>query len=93
MTDFIPLNGHLVVEIHEAKGRTDAGILLPDSVCEKPLTGSLVAKAVDVDIPIQKGDTVLFTKYSGTKVTICGRDYLVVKSDLVIGYSEQIVHV
>lgn len=88
-----PLHNRLVVERIDPEETTSSGIIIPDTAQEKPQQGKVVSvgpgladksgKVVPMDVA--PGDTVLFTKYGGTEVTLEGRDYLILKEDDVLG--------
>lgn len=70
---------------------TDGGIVIPETVTDKSQRGVVVAvgPGKTVDGKIQKmslkcNDHVIFGKYSGTDITIKGKDYLIIKEDEVI---------
>ena len=88
-----PLQNRLVVERLEAEETTASGIIIPDTAKEKPQQGRVVSvgpgvrdkagKHVPMDVAV--GDTVLFTKYGGTDVTLDGKEYLILKEDDILG--------
>ena len=79
---FRPLHDRIVVKRIEAEEKTAGGIIIPDTVKEKPSQGEVVAvgpggrdeagKLIPIDI--RAGDRVLFGKWSGTEVKIDGED-------------------
>ena len=87
-----PLEDRVVVEPKQAEDKTASGIILPDTAQEKPQEATIVAvgpgKASDsgniVKMTVKVGDNVLYGKYSGTEVTIDGKEYLIMReSDLL----------
>ncbi len=84
-----PLYDRVVIKRMEEEKMSAGGIVIPDSVAEKPIKGEVIAvgegKALDngsVRAPkVKAGDKVLFGKYAGTEVKVDGTDYLVVKED------------
>lgn len=87
-----PLHDRIIIEAAAREEQTAGGILLPDSAQEKPLRGSVLAvgpgkmldsgKLAEMDVVV--GDIVLYGKYSGTEVTVDGRDYIILRSDDVL---------
>ena len=86
-----PLADRVVVKPAPAEEKTKGGIIVPDTAKEKPVLGEVVAvgpgKRGDdgklVPMEVKKGDKVLYGKYSGTEVTVEGKDYLIMReSDL-----------
>ena len=77
-----PLADRIVIEPAEAEQKTAGGIIIPDTAKEKPQKGTVVAVGPgkkDEPMTVKKGDTVLYGKYSGTEVSIDGKNYLIMK--------------
>ena len=77
-----PLADRVVVEPAEAEQKTAGGIIIPDTAKEIPQKGTVVAVGPgkkDEPMTVKKGDTVLYGKYSGTEVSIDGKNYLIMK--------------
>ena len=85
-----------VVRRIESDERTAGGIIIPDTVKEKPQEGEVIAvgagardesgKVIALDVKI--GDRVLFGKWSGTEVKIAGEDLLIMKESDIMGILE-----
>jgi chaperonin GroES len=88
----VPLNDKIVVKRLEAEEKTTGGILLPDSAREKPKQGKVLSlgegKRLDngkrASFQVKEGDTVLFTSYAGSEVTVDGEEYLIMTEDDVL---------
>ena len=90
---FRPLHDRVVVERVTAEERTAGGIIIPDTVQEKPQQGKVISvgpggrdengKLIPIDVKV--GDRVLFGKWSGTEVKIDGKDYLIMKESDIMG--------
>ena len=88
----IPLNDKIVVERLEAEAKTAGGIILPDTAKEKPKQGKILAigegKPLEtgkrVPFQVKVGDRVLFTSYSGSEVTVDGKEYLIMTEDDIL---------
>ena len=82
-----PLADRVVIQPKEAEEKTSGGIILPYTVKEKPVEGTIVAagpgKVADngelVKMDVKVGDKVLYGKYSGTEVTLGGEEYLIMR--------------
>ena len=91
-----PLHNRLIVERLEEDEKTAGGIIIPDSAKEKPQQGRVVAagpgkrddKGNLIALEVQKGDRVLFSKYSGSDVKLDGDDYLIISEDDVLAILE-----
>jgi chaperonin GroES len=86
-----PLADRIVVKVLEAEEVTRGGIVLPDSAKEKPQQAEVIevgkGKVSDGKViapEVKKGDKVLFGKYSGTEITIDGKEYLILKEEDIL---------
>jgi chaperonin GroES len=91
-----PLSDRVVVLPAEAEEKSKGGIIIPDTAKEKPQLGEIIAigpgKYSDngslIKMEVKVGDQILYGKYSGTEVTVDGKEYLIMReSDIfaVIG--------
>jgi len=70
-----------------AEEKTATGIIIPDTAKEKPQKGTVVAVGPgtkDEKMEVKVGDVVLYGKYSGTELTIKGKDYLIMRQSDVL---------
>jgi chaperonin GroES len=77
-----PIADRVLVEPDAAETKTASGIIIPDTAKEKPQRGTIVAVGAgkkDEPLTVKNGDKVLYGKYSGTEVSIDGKDYLIMK--------------
>src|SRR3979411_2988425 len=90
---FRPLHDRVVVKRIEAEEKSAGGIIIPDTVKEKPQQGEGIAVGPGgrdesgkfIPIDVQTGDRVLFGKWSGTEVKIDGIEYLIMKESDIMG--------
>lgn len=90
---FRPLHDRVLVRRASSDEKTAGGIILPDSVQEKPMEGEIVAVGTghvndngDVRaLDVKSGDKVIFSKWAGTELTIDGEDLMVMKESDIIG--------
>ena len=90
---FRPLHDRVLMRRLEQEEKTRGGIIIPDTAKEKPMEGEVVAvgsgtrdesgKLVPLDV--KAGDRVLFSKWSGTEVTLDGEELLVMKESDIMG--------
>ena len=81
-----PLGDRVVVEPSPHDEMTKSGILIPDTVKEKPQEGTILAigpgRILDdgkrEQIDVKKGDKVLYAKYAGTEFKIDDVNLLIV---------------
>ncbi|PYZ92163.1 co-chaperone GroES [Salipaludibacillus keqinensis] len=87
-----PLGDRIVIELVEQEEKTASGIVLPDSAKEKPQEGKIIAvgtgRVTDngerVAMEVKEGDSVIFSKYSGTEVKYEGNEYLILRESDVL---------
>ena len=92
-TRFRPLHDRVVVRRIDADQKTKGGIIIPDTVKEKPQEGEVIAigpggrdesgKLIPIDV--KAGNRVLFGKWSGTEVKLDGVEYLIMKEADILG--------
>jgi chaperonin GroES len=99
---FRPLHDRVVVKRIDAEDKSAGGIIIPDTVKEKPSQGEITAvgpggrdeagKLIPIDLEVGDrvvGDRVLFGKWSGTEVKLDGVDLLIMKESDVMGVLDQ----
>jgi len=78
-----PIGNRVLIEPVEPETKTASGIIIPDSAKEKPLQAKVLAVGGDVE-GINEGDTILYSKFAGTEITIDKKDYLILeKTDIL----------
>jgi len=93
---FRPLHDRVLVRRIEAEAKTRGGIIIPDTVKEKPIEGEILAVGTGTrdeqgkvhPLDVKAGDRVLFGKWSGTEVKIDGEDLMVMKESDIMGVIE-----
>ena len=84
-----PLEDRIVVRTGEPEETTVSGLVIPDTAKEKPQQGEVLAvgpgrraeqsgELVPLDIAV--GDTVVYSKYGGTEISVDGEDLLILTS-------------
>ncbi len=87
-----PLADRVVVKPLEAEEKKQGSIIIPDTAKEKPMQGEIVAvgpgkmteSGQKIAMEVKKGDKVLYGKYSGTEVTVDGKEYLIVRESDIL---------
>lgn len=80
-----PLDDRIVVKPDDAEATTASGLVIPDTAKEKPQQGQVVAVGAGrrsesgdlIPMDVSSGDTVVYSKYGGTEITIDGDDLLI----------------
>lgn len=86
--NFKPNEDRVLVEAAPAEQKTAFGIIIPDTAKEKPQQGKVIAVGEglkDKPITVRVGDQVLYGKYSGTEITIEGKEYLIMRNSDIFG--------
>ena len=80
-----PLGDRVVVKATEQESQTKSGLYVPDTAKERPQEGTVVAvgpcRTTDegnrIEMDLQVGDTVVYSKFAGTEFTEDGEELLV----------------
>ena len=91
-----PLHDRVLVKRLEEDRTSPGGIVIPDTVAEKPIQGNVVAVGKGKILEngtvrpcdVQVGDKILFGKYSGTEVKVEGEELLVMSEQDVMAVIE-----
>jgi len=82
-----PLADRVLVEADPAEEKTSGGIIIPDTAKEKPQRGKVVAVGngkPDEPMTVKVGDSVLYGKYSGTELSLEGKDFLMMRESDIL---------
>ena len=82
-----PLDDRVVVEPLEAEEKTAGGILLPDTAKQKPQRGRVLAvgpgkltdKGERSALAVEKGDEVIYGRYSGSDIEVDGKEIKILR--------------
>ena len=87
-----PLGDRIVVKPIEREEVTKGGIVLPDTVKEKPQEGKVLAvgpgrlsedgKRIAMDVKV--GDVVLYVKYGGTEIKIDDEELIILRESDIL---------
>ena len=86
--NFKPNEDRVLVQPAPAEEKTSSGIIIPDTAKEKPQKGKVIAIGdglEDKPVTVKVGDNILYGKYSGTEITIDGKDYLIMRNSDIFG--------
>jgi len=93
-----PLEDRIVVKPNEAEETTVSGLVIPDTAKEKPQQGEVLAagpgrrsdqtgEIIPLDVAV--GDTVVYSKYGGTEITVEGEDVLILNGRDILAKIEK----
>ena len=93
---FRPLHDRVVIRRVDPEGKSSGGIIIPDTVQEKPMEGEIVAvgpgkrdeKGMIAPLGVKPGDHILFGKWSGTEIKLDGEDLLIMSESDIMGVIE-----
>lgn len=90
-----PIGDRILIKFKEREEVTKSGIVLPDTVKEKPQIAEVIEVGpggiVDgekVEMVVKKGDKVIVSKYAGTEIKIDGEEYTIIRQDDVLAIIE-----
>ena len=84
-----PLEDRIVVRPNDAEETTASGLVIPDTAKEKPQQGTVLAVGPGrrsentgelIPVDVAEGDTVVYSKYGGTDISIAGEDLLILNA-------------
>jgi len=86
-----PISDKVIVKPKAEEEKTSGGIILPDTAKEKPQEGTVIAvgpgKVLDngerKPMAVKEGDTVIYSKYGGTEITVDGEEYIILDEDSI----------
>ena len=91
-TKLEPLADRVVIKPIEREEVTKGGIVLPDTVKERPQEGKVLAagpgrlsddgKRIAMDV--KTGDLVVYSKYGGTEIKIDGEDLVILRESDIL---------
>ena len=93
-----PLDDRIVVRPNEAEQTTVSGLVIPDTAKEKPQQGEVLAVGPGrrseqtgeiIPLDVKVGDTVVYSKYGGTEITVDGDDLLILSSRDVLAIADK----
>ena len=93
-----PLEDRIVVRPGESEETTASGLVIPDTAKEKPQQGEVLAAGPGrrseqsgevIPLGVSVGDTVVYSKYGGTEITVAGEDLLILAGRDVLAKVEK----
>ena len=82
-----PLEDRVVLKASEGEGTTPSGLVIPDTAKERPQEGEVMAVGPGrfedgqrIQMDVNLGDKVIYSKYGGTEVKVEGEEYLILSA-------------
>ena len=92
-----PLLDNVVIKPVEADQKTASGIILPDSVKEKPQMGEIMAvgpgvmddgEIVKNSMQVKVGQIVMYKKWGGDEIKVQNEEWMIVKQSDILAIVE-----
>lgn len=90
-----PLGDKVVLKAIKEEEKTKSGIILTGEAKEKPQQAEVIAvgpggivDGEEVKMQVKAGDTVIYSKYSGTEVTLEDEDFIIVSQSDILAIVE-----
>ena len=91
--NFRPLQDRVLIRRVEPELKTPGGIVIPDTVKDKPMEGEVVAVGPGAraenghvqPLDVGTGDRVMFAKWSGTEIRLDGEELMIMKETDLLG--------
>lgn len=90
-----PLGDKVVLKAIKEEEKTKSGIILTGEAKEKPQQAEVIAvgpggivDGEEVKMQVRVGDTVIYSKYSGTEVTLEDEDFIIVSQSDILAIVE-----
>lgn len=90
-----PLFDKVVIKAIEASERTPSGIVLPSAAKERPQLATVLAvgpggelDGKQIKMVVKEGDTVLYSKYSGSEFKLDGEEVVIVRQSDILAIVE-----
>ena len=87
----VPLGDRVVLKQSEKEETTKSGIILTAKAQEKPVTAEVVAvgpggvvDGKEVEMQVEVGDKVIYSKYAGTEVKLDDEEFIVVRQNDIV---------
>jgi chaperonin GroES len=77
-----PLHDRVIIEPIQVNNVTSGGIIIPDTVKEKPVKGKVIAVGKgkpEEPLTVKVGNIVLYGKHSGLDIVVDDKPYLIMK--------------
>lgn len=91
-----PLGDRILIKPLAAEEKTASGIVIPDTVKEKPQhgevlavgTGKMLENGQKVALEVKAGDKVIYAKYAGNEIKVNGEECMILNERDVLAIIE-----
>ena len=79
-----PIGDYVIIKVKEKEEKSTGGIVIPTNAKEKQTVGKVVAvgkgsygeNGIKIPMSVEKGDTIIYDKYSGINIEYKGKKFL-----------------
>ncbi len=82
--DVKPIGKRVLIEPNKTEEKTKGGIYIPDSAGEMQHKGKVIAVGDDKDMPVEKGDIVLYEPMGSDEISVDGEKMILIKFDSIL---------
>lgn len=83
--NFIPFGNKVLLKPEVLAQKTASGLFISQAHGQAPNQGSVIAVGGGVNPEVGVGDTVVYTRYEGVKISVDGVEYLCVTANALHG--------
>lgn len=85
MPEYEAVGAHIFILKDEPK-EEENGLLIPDQAVQKPNTGDIISKGIEIDDPrVQVGKKAIFNKGAGFTITFPDAKITILRKDQILG--------
>ncbi len=95
-----PMRDYVLVRCDKVKAKTEGGLYIPEIAMGKASTGTVIKvglpsinelSGIEIPIPLEVGDRIIFSKFSGQEILFKedDYDYKLVPSKVIMGFDEE----
>lgn len=83
-----PLNKNVILKKEDVEKKTASGIILTETVKEKPSVATVIAIGDEANLNIKEGNRVVYKEYSGTKVKLDDIEFIIIDAKDILAVIE-----
>lgn len=83
--NIIPFGDKIIVKQLERKEKSVGGLIITDSIADKPSEGEVISMSKEITLGIEIGAIVLFNKFAGALIEENDTQYLILREEDIYG--------